>query len=110
MGRPEGSEGAGLPLGMAVEINPRGFTSWYNLGYTRYMLKAYPDALTAAQKAVEINGQSPEAAALNGTLLRLTKKPADAEKLLLKAKELSRDTMPQGHLQLALLYGNDMKR
>jgi Flp pilus assembly protein TadD len=110
MDRPEGYDAAALLLGMAVDVNPRGFKSWYNLAYARYMLKAYPAALAAAQKAVEINGESPESAALNGTLLRITKKSADAERLLLKAKELSRDTMPQVHYQLALLYGKDMER
>jgi hypothetical protein len=29
---------------------------------------------------------------------------------LLKAKELSKDTMPHVHWELALLYGNDMDR
>jgi tetratricopeptide (TPR) repeat protein len=110
MGKPEGYEAAAILLGMAVEVNPRGFKSWYNLAYSRYMLKAYSDGLTAAKKAAEINGESPQAAALEGTLLRVTKKAAEAEKRLLRAIELSRDTIPQAHYQLALLYGNDMKR
>lgn len=110
MGKPEGYQAAAILLGMAVEVNPRGFKSWYNLAYSQYMLKSYSAALTAAKKAVEINGQSPEAAALEGTLLRLTKKPVEAEKRLLQAIKLSMDTMPQAHFQLALLYGNDMQR
>lgn len=110
MGKPESYEAAAILLGLAVEVNPRGFRSHFNLAYSRYMLKAYSEGLAAAKKAVEINGESPEAVALEGTLLRLTKNTVEAEKRLLRAIDLSRDTMPQVHYQLALLYGNDMKR
>jgi hypothetical protein len=42
--------------------------------------------------------------------MRHAKKYADAEKQILKARELSKDSIAQVHWELALLYGNDMKR
>jgi hypothetical protein len=47
---------------------------------------------------------------LTGALLRHNKKFVESEKQLLRAKELSRDTLPQVHWELALLYGNHMER
>lgn len=110
MGTPEGYQAAEIVLAAAVEVNPRAYKSWYGLAYARYSEKRYPEALAAAQKAVELNASSPDAVFLLGVILRHEKKYSDAEKQLLKAKELSNDNVPQVHWELALLYGNDLKR
>jgi hypothetical protein len=110
LARPEGYEAAEYLLAIAVEVNPRAYKSWYGLAYARYSRAKYAEALPAIQKAVELNSYSPNALSLYGVLLRHAGKFAEAEKQLLKAKETARDTMPQVHWELALLYGNDMER
>ena len=110
LGRPEAFRAAEILLFAAVEVNTRGFKSWYGLAYARYSLGNTSGALEAVQKAIEINGYSADALLLSGSLLRSAKKYADAEKQLLKARDLAKETMPQIHWELALLYGNHMQR
>lgn len=45
-----------------------------------------------------------------GVLMKKTHKYDEAEKQLLKARELSKDTIAGVHWELATLYGNNMKR
>ena len=110
VGKPETYQAAEILLTVAVEVNSRSYKSWYALGYSQYALGKYPEALTAVQKAIELNAYLPDAVFLYGALMRRTGKLVDAEKQLLKAKELSKDTIPRVHWELALLYGNDLKR
>ena len=110
LGRPETFQAAEILFSVAVEVNTRGFKSWYGLAYARYSLGNTSKALDAVQKAIELNSYSPDALLLSGSLLRASKKYADAEKQLLKARDLAKDTMPQIHWELALLYGNHMQR
>ncbi len=110
VGKPHAYQAAEILLSMAVEVNPRAYTSWYGLAYARYSLANYPEALLAAQKAIDLNSRSAAAVFLSGALFRHTKKFADAEKQLLNAMELSKDAIPQVHWELALLYGNDLNR
>ena len=110
LARPESFQAAEILFAVAIEVNPGGFKSWYGLAYSRYSLNKLPDSLTAAQKAVELSAYSPDAALLYGVLLKKAKRPDEAEKQLLKAKEFSKDTMPSVHWELATLYGNDLNR
>ncbi len=110
LGLPEGYQAAAVLLALAVDINPRGYKSWYGLAYARYSLESYKDAITAAEKAIELNVYYSDAIYLYGVLLRKTGKYVEAEKQLLKAKELSKDAFPKLHWELALIYGNQMKR
>jgi tetratricopeptide (TPR) repeat protein len=103
-------EAARLLLSKAVEINPRGFYSWYGLAYSLNSLNKYDEASKAIKKAIEIYPNWSEALLLSGVLLRQNKEFEEAEKQLLKAKENARATVPEIHWQLALLYGNDLKR
>jgi tetratricopeptide (TPR) repeat protein len=103
-------EAAEILLGIAVDVNPRGFKSWYGLAYSAYALKKYPRALTAAEKAVELNAYWPESMFILGAALRHNNRFPEAEKALIKARDLSSDTIPQVHWDLALLYANDMQR
>lgn len=110
LARPETFKAAEILLAVAVDVNARGFKSWYGLAYSRYSLGKNADALSAVQKAIELNAFSPDAALLCGVLQRKAKNFTEAEKYLLKANELSKGTMPHVHWELANLYGNDMNR
>ncbi len=110
LARPEAFQAAVVLFTNAVEVYPRGFKSWYGLAYSQYSVGKFPDALSAVQKAIELNSVSPEALFLSGVLLKKVKKYEEAEKQLLKAIELSLDTIPRIHWELATLYGNILKR
>lgn len=94
----------------AIEVNPRAYRSWYGLAYSYYSLNKFDDALFAVEKSLEIYQGSPETYLLAGILKRQKKKYEDAEKQMLKAKDLAKDSLPIVHWHLALLYGNDLKR
>lgn len=103
-------EAARILLNIAVEVNPRGYKSWYGLAYSSYSLKKYTEAAAAIQKSIELNQYSAEAFLLSGVLKRLNKQFGESEKQLIKANELANGKLPQAHWHLALLYGNDLKR
>jgi len=110
MEKPEGFEAAEVLFSAAVGVNPRGYRSWYGLAYARYRRGEYDTAMTAVMKAVELNSYSPDAELLYGSLLKRAGKFPEAEKQLLKANEASKGTNSRVHFELALLYGNEMKR
>jgi tetratricopeptide (TPR) repeat protein len=110
LGRPETYQAAAILLKNAVDVNSRAFRSWYGLAYARYKLGAIAEAVPAAQKAVELNGGWPDAVFLYGVLLKSTKKYDEAEKQLLKAEELAKDSNPRIHWELATLYGRILNR
>ena len=110
MGQPHADRAAEILFSAAVGVNSRGYKSWYGLAYSQFSLNDFANALTAAEKAVEINPNSPEALLLLGVLLRHNKRFQESEEQLLRAKELSHETMPQVHWELALLYGNHLDR
>lgn len=97
-------------LSAAIEVNPRSYRSWYGLAYSFYSLNKFDEASTSIEKSLEIYQGSAETFLLSGILKRQSKKFDLAEKHLLKAKELAKDTMPIVHWYLGLLYGNDMKQ
>ena len=88
----------------SIDINQRSFSSFYALAYACYQLNHRPEALEAARGATIIQPNSVNAQLLYGTLLRLDGSYEKAEKVLLEAKKLSKDTLPEVHWQLALLY------
>ena len=110
LARPEAYQAAVILFTNAVEVYPRGFKSWYGLAYSQYSLNNFPAALTAIQKAVELNAGSADAVFLSGVLMKKVKKYEDAEKQLLKARDLSKDTIPRVHWELAILYGKQLNR
>ena len=110
MGRPETFQAAALLLDAAVRINPNGFKSWYGLAYSQYALGNEKAAAEAVKKAIEINRFSPDAYLLNGALLRNAKDYTEAEKQLVKARELANSELPQIHRELGLLYGENMQK
>jgi tetratricopeptide (TPR) repeat protein len=89
----------------SIEINRRSFSSLYALAYACYQLNHRPEALQASAEATILQPNSVNAQLLYGTLLRLDGKYENAEKVLLKAKNLSKNTpVAEIHWQLALLY------
>ena len=103
-------QAAEVLLSIAVGINPRAYKSWYGLAKSLDAEKKNAEALVAAEKSLELNARSAESFFLAGSLLRQAGKFPEAEKRLLKAKELFAGSVPDVHWELALLYGNGMKR
>ncbi len=97
-------------LQIAVDVNPRSYRSWYGLAYSLNALDYYDEALPAVKKALELYAGSTEALLLAGVVYKSKKQFPESEKSLLKAKDLSKDTMPMVNWHLALMYGNEMKR
>ncbi len=97
-------------LQLAVEVNPRSYRSWYGLAYSFNSLNYYDEGLAAVKKSLELYAGSTEAMVLAGVIYKSKKQYSEAEKQLLKAKELSKDTLPMANWYLALMYGNEMKR
>lgn len=110
MNLPEGYQAAEILLANAVEVNPRAHESWYGLAYSLYVQRKVAPALMAIQKAIELNAMAADAQMLYGVISRERKSFEDAEKALLKANELSGGRIARVHWELALLYGNDLKR
>lgn len=110
LGRPETLQAAELLLNLAVGINPRGFKSWYGLAYARHALARYTEGLAASEKAIVLRPTAADAVFLHGRILRSLKKYPEAEKIFLKAKGLFGDGPAQLHWELALLYGNNLKK
>ena len=97
-------------LQIAVEVNPRSYRSWFGLAYSLNSLEYHDEALIAVNKAIDLYAGSTESLLLAGVIHKAKKQFPEAEKQLLKAKELSKDTLPMANFYLALIYGNEMKR
>jgi hypothetical protein len=103
-------DAARILLSIAVEVNPRAYKSWHALAAAFNALNAPTEAIQAAEKSVEINPLEPQSMLLLGMLLRQAKRYADADKRLTKANELFEGKSADTHWELALLYGNGLKR
>jgi Tfp pilus assembly protein PilF len=101
---------AGLVLlTKATQVNPRGYSSMYGLGWTEFYLGMTNEAITHLNNAAAIYGKAPEAYLLQGKAYRRAKMPDKAEAALKKADLLSNGKDPDIHWQLAGVY-NDQKR
>lgn len=103
-------EAAQILLQLAVNENPRSFRAMYGLAYALNSLNKTDEADIAIIKAITIYSGSPEAMLLMGVIDRSKKRYSEAEKHLLQAKELAKTPVPDIHWNLALLYGNNMKK
>ena len=101
---------AAILLTQAVKVNQRAASSYYSLGYSLYNLNRKRDAVESLKRAVNLNVDSINAPILLGRTLREVGKYDEAERQLKRAKELAKGTAPEVHWQLALLYGNNLKR
>ncbi|MBS1793583.1 MAG: carboxypeptidase regulatory-like domain-containing protein [Acidobacteria bacterium] len=94
----------------AVAVNPKAADSLYMLGYAQYMQKQFEPAVDSLRQAVNRSQRSAAAFLLLGMGLRQIKKYGEAETELRRADELSKKKSPDVHWQLALLYGNNLKK
>lgn len=105
----EFSEAAPLLL-KAVEINPKSPVTMFYLGYSLHKLNYNKAAVTALSQAHNLAPASVEVLLILGMAERLEKKFEDAETHLLKAKKLTKESIPEIHWELAQLYGLNLKR
>ena len=101
---------ANVLLSVAVHVNERGYKSWHALALAFYGEKMLPEALSAVEKAIDLSPSSSESLLLSGSLLRQAKRYRESEVRLLKAIEMSNDSLPDVHWELALLFGNGLKK
>jgi tetratricopeptide (TPR) repeat protein len=101
---------AAILLVQAVKVNQRAHSSYYSLGYCLYNLNRKREAVESLKRAVSLNASSVNAPILLGRTLREVGKYDEAERQLKRAKELAQGGAPEIHWQLALLYGNNLKR
>jgi tetratricopeptide (TPR) repeat protein len=96
----------------AVDVNRKSASSLYYLGYCLHHMGAEYDkaALTALNQAVIMAPASMQVLYVLGKVERRSGKYQDAEKHLLQAKRIARVAVPEIHIELAQLYGNDLKR
>ena len=96
----------------AVKINPKSATSFYYLGFSFFNLgeKYNKAANTSLNQALTLAPASPQVLYLIGKVERAMDKLVESEKHLLQAKKLAATKVPEIHWELALLYGNDLKK
>ncbi len=88
----------------AIDINPRSFSSYYNLGFAFYQIKQIPASLEALKGCLILDPNSINANLLYGTILRINGSYNESEKTLLKTNTLTKGKSAEVHMQLALLY------
>lgn len=89
----------------AVRVNQRSFSSFYALGLAAYHLKQMKEATEAFRLTTVLNPQSVYAQFQYGRALRISGNYKEAERALLKAESLDKNsTIAEIHWQLGLLY------
>jgi tetratricopeptide (TPR) repeat protein len=101
---------AEIILNQAVAVNNKGADAYFLLGYSQYVSKKYGPAIKSLEQAVTWSPKSAQAYLLLGMSFKQIMKFSDAETQMLKAKDLSKKKLPDVHWQLALLYGNNLKK
>ena len=109
MKRGEYTEAAKLFI-RAVEVNPKSYQSFYYMGVSLHKMgKEYGKAaLVALSKAEVLSPGSYQILLEMGRIERQEGQFEQAEKHLLKAKEVAERPVPEIHIELAQLYGNDL--
>jgi tetratricopeptide (TPR) repeat protein len=101
---------AGLVLlTKAAQVNPRGYSSMYGLGWIEYHLGMTPEAIDHLGKAAALYGKAPEPYLMLGKAYRRAKTPDKAEEALKRADQLANGKDPDIHWTLANVY-NEQKR
>jgi Tfp pilus assembly protein PilF len=101
---------AGLVLlSKAVEVNPRGYSSVFGLGWTQYQLGLNTEAIETLRHATVIYGKSADPFLWLGKALRHAHTYAEAEVAFKRANELSGGKVADIHWEMAGLY-SDQKR
>lgn len=99
----------------AAEANPKSSRSFYYMGFALNKLTKpgknfNKAALKALEKAYVLAPSSWEVAYLIGKIERQEGNFSEAEVYLLKSKKLADERVPDIHIELAQLYGNDLKQ
>ena len=102
-------EAAIILLSRAVEVNPKGFSSVFALGWTQYQFGIADDAVLNLRKATGLYGKSADTYLWLGKALKRAGKLDQAEVAFKKADELTSGKSSEAHWQMAGLYG-DQKR
>lgn len=102
-------EAAYALLTRAVEINPRGVSSLYGLGWTQFQLGLTTEAIETLKRATSLSAKGSDTFVLLGRALRRASKLAEAEAAFKRANEIAGGKLADVHWQLANLY-NDQKR
>ncbi len=102
-------EAAHILLTKAVEVNPRGFSSVFALGWTEYQLGLNREAVENLKRATTLYGKAADAYLWLGKALKRAGTAADAEVAFKRANELLNGKSGEVHWQLSLLY-NEQKR
>jgi tetratricopeptide (TPR) repeat protein len=101
---------AGLVLlTKAAEVNPRGFSSIFGLGWAQYQLGMNAEAIETLGRATSLYGKAADAYLWLGKALKRASKPERAEAAFKRANELTNGKAADIHWQLAGLY-NEQKR
>lgn len=93
----------------AVEVNPRGYTSVFGLGWTQYQLGLNNEAVETLRRATTLYAKGADAHLWLGKALKRVSKPDQAEAAFKRASELSEGKSAEAHKQLAALY-DEQKR
>ncbi|MGH9941109.1 MAG: tetratricopeptide repeat protein [Pyrinomonadaceae bacterium] len=101
---------AGLVLlAKAVEVNPRGYSSVFGLGWTQYQLGQTDEAIENLRRAVALYNKAADTHLWLGKALKRAGKLDQAEAAFKRANELTNGKAAEVHWQMAGLY-NDQKR
>lgn len=96
-------------LTKAVEVNPRGYSSFFGLGWTQFNLGLTEEAIENLQRAIALYGKSADTHLWLGKAYKRANKMSDAEKAFKRANELTGGKSAEVHWQMAGLY-SDQKR
>ena len=102
-------EAGRILLMKAVEVNPRGYSSVFGLGWTQYHLGLTNEAIESLRTATTLYGKGADAHLWLGKALRRAAKLGEAESAFKRANELTEGKSAEVHWQMAALYG-DQKR
>lgn len=102
-------QAGGALLMKAVEVNPRGYSSVFGLGWTQYQLGMNSEAIDNLRRATTIHAKGADAHLWLGRALKRMSKPDQAEAAFKRANELTEGKNAEVHKQLAGLY-SDQKR
>ncbi|MGC2239196.1 MAG: carboxypeptidase regulatory-like domain-containing protein [Pyrinomonadaceae bacterium] len=94
----------------AADVNNKSPLSFYTLGYCLHKLGYNKAAIVSLKQAANLSPASASIFFALGTAERLENQFADAETHLKQAKKLAQGVFPDLHWQLALLYGENLKK
>jgi tetratricopeptide (TPR) repeat protein len=88
----------------AIDVNAKCADCYYSLALAFHKLERGKAAVMAIDAAAVLQGQLPSVRLLQGTIHRVNNDPVGAEKALLLAKRLYKESNAEVHWQLGLLY------